>query len=70
MKKHGLQLAALALVFILGHVFAVSSIPGKDKKKTTEKPAQALTYEQDSVFGERFLKAVQQREKGNADSRN
>lgn len=68
MKKHGLQLAALALVFILGHVFAVSSIPRKDKKKATEKPAQALTYEQDSVFGERFLKAVQQREKGNADS--
>lgn len=68
MKKHGLQLAALVLAVILGHAMAVSSIPGNDKKKSAAKPAKALTYEQDSVFGERFLKAVQQREKGNADS--
>lgn len=67
MKKHGLQLAALVLAVVLGHAMAVSSIPGKDKK-TAAKPAKALTYEQDSVFGERFLKAVQLREKGKFDS--
>ena len=68
MKKHGLQLAALALILMLGHAWAVTTIPGKEKKDTAKKPTQALTYEQDSVFGERFLKAVQQREKGNTDS--
>lgn len=68
MKKHGLQLAALALILMLGHAWAVTTIPGKGKKDTAKKPIQALTYEQDSVFGERFLKAVQQREKGNTDS--
>lgn len=68
MKKHGLQLAALALILMLGHAWAVTTIPGKEKKYTAKKPTQALTYEQDSVFGERFLKAVQQREKGNTDS--
>lgn len=68
MKKHGLQLAVLVLAVVLSHTIAVSSILGNDKKKVTAKPVQALTYEQDSVFGERFLKAVQQREKGNADS--
>ncbi len=68
MKKHGLQLAALALILMLGHAWAVTTIPGKGKKDTAKKPTQALTYEQDSVFGERFLKAVQQREKGNTDS--
>lgn len=68
MKKHGLQLAALALILMLGHGWAVTTIPGKEKKDTAKKPTQTLTYEQDSVFGERFLKAVQQREKGNTDS--
>ncbi len=68
MKKHGLQLAALVLAVVLGHAMAVSSIPGNDKKKAAAKPAKALTYEQDSVFGERFLKAVQLREKGKFDS--
>lgn len=68
MKKHGLQLAVLVLAVVLSHTIAVSSILGNDKKKVTAKPVQALTYEQDSVFGERFLKVVQQREKGNADS--
>ena len=68
MKKHGLQLAALALILMLGHAWAVTTIPEKEKKDTAKKPTQALTYEQDSVFGERFLKAVQQREKGNTDS--
>ncbi len=68
MKKHGLQLAALALILMLGHAWAVTTIPGKEKKDTAKKPTQALNYEQDSVFGERFLKAVQQREKGNTDS--
>lgn len=68
MKKHRLQLAALALILMLGHAWAVTTIPGKEKKDTAKKPTQALTYEQDSVFGERFLKAVQQREKGNTDS--
>ena len=68
MKKHGLQLAALALILMLGHAWAVTTIPEKEQKDTAKKPTQALTYEQDSVFGERFLKAVQQREKGNTDS--
>ena len=68
MKKHGLQLAALALILMVGHAWAVTTIPEKEKKDTAKKPTQALTYEQDSVFGERFLKAVQQREKGNTDS--
>ena len=53
---------------MLGHAWAVTTIPGKEKKDTAKKPTQALNYEQDSVFGERFLKAVQQREKGNTDS--
>lgn len=68
MKKHGLQFAALVMVIILGHTIAVSSILGNDRKKTAAKPVKALTYAQDSLFGERFLKAVQQREKGHADS--
>lgn len=68
MKKNGLQIAVLVSAVILGHAIAVSSILGNDKMKAASKPAEALTYEQDSVFGDRFLKAVQQREKGHADS--
>ena len=44
MKKHGLQLAALALILMLGHAWAVTTIPGNEKKDTA-KLFQALRME-------------------------
>ncbi len=67
MRKHGLPFAALAMAALLCHAFAVSSMPEKEKEKPHAIKA-SLTTEQDSVFADRFLNALRQREKGNADS--
>lgn len=68
MKKRGLHIIVLAMAVVLCHVAAVSSAPGKKDAKAGTASADTLTYEQDSLFGERFLSALRQREKGNADS--
>lgn len=66
MRKPGLHILALAFAAVACHVVAVSSVLGSKDKKAVN--ADTLTYEQDSLFGERFLSALRQREKGNADS--
>lgn len=66
MRKRGLHILALAFAAVVCHVAAVSSVLGSKDKKAVN--ADTLTYEQDSLFGERFLSALRQREKGNADS--
>ena len=66
MRKRGLNILALAFAAVVCHVAAVSSVLGSKDKKAVN--ADTLTYEQDSLFGERFLSALRQREKGNADS--
>ena len=66
MRKRGLNILALAFAAVVCHVAAVSSVLGSKDKEAVN--ADTLTYEQDSLFGERFLSALRQREKGNADS--
>lgn len=66
MRKRVLHILALAFAAVVCHVAAVSSVLGSKDKKAVN--ADTLTYEQDSLFGERFLSALRQREKGNADS--
>lgn len=66
MRKPGLNILALAFAAVVCHVAAVSSVLGSKDKEAVN--ADTLTYEQDSLFGERFLSALRQREKGNADS--
>lgn len=66
MRKRGLHILALAFAAVACHVAAVSSVLGSKDKAAVN--ADTLTYEQDSLFGERFLSALRQREKGNADS--
>lgn len=72
MKNHGLHLLVLFAVAALCHTLA--AMPFADKKKAKKaNPAAvatvpALSYEEDSIFGERFYNAMIQREKGNADS--
>lgn len=66
MRKRGLHILALAFAAVVCHVAAVSSVLGRKDKEAVN--ADTLTYEQDSLFGERFLSALRQREKGNADS--
>lgn len=66
MRKPGLHILALAFAAVACHVAAVSSVLGSKDKEAVN--ADTLTYEQDSLFGERFLSALRQREKGNADS--
>lgn len=66
MRKPGLHILALAFAAVACHVAAVSSVLGSKDKAAVN--ADTLTYEQDSLFGERFLSALRQREKGNADS--
>ena len=66
MRKRGLHILALAFAAVVCHVAAVSSVLGSKDKAAVN--ADTLTYEQDSLFGERFLSALRQREKGNADS--
>ena len=66
MRKRVLNILALAFAAVVCHVAAVSSVLGSKDKKAVN--ADTLTYEQDSLFGERFLSALRQREKGNADS--
>ena len=68
MRKRGLHIIVLALAIVICHAAAVSSAPGKKDAKASAVGADTLTYEQDSLFGERFLSALRQREKGNADS--
>lgn len=68
MRKRGLYILVLAVAVALCHAAAVSSTPGDNNAKTVPANADTLTYEQDSLFGERFLSALRQREKGNADS--
>lgn len=66
MRKRVLHILALAFAAVACHVAAVSSVLGSKDKEAVN--ADTLTYEQDSLFGERFLSALRQREKGNADS--
>ena len=66
MRKRGLNIFALAFAAVVCHVAAVSSVLGSKDKEAVN--ADTLTYEQDSLFGARFLSALRQREKGNADS--
>ena len=66
MRKRGSHILALAFAAVVCHVAAVSSVLGSKDKEAVN--ADTLTYEQDSLFGERFLSALRQREKGNADS--
>ena len=66
MRKRGLNILALAFAAVVCHVAAVSSVLGSKDKEAVN--ADTLTYEQDSLFGERFLSALRRREKGNADS--
>lgn len=66
MRKRVLNILALAFAAVVCHVAAVSSVLGSKDKEAVN--ADTLTYEQDSLFGERFLSALRQREKGNADS--
>ena len=66
MRKRVLNILALAFAAVVCHVAAVSSVLGSKDKEPVN--ADTLTYEQDSLFGERFLSALRQREKGNADS--
>lgn len=66
MRKRVLHILALAFAAVACHVAAVSSVLGSKDKAAVN--ADTLTYEQDSLFGERFLSALRQREKGNADS--
>lgn len=68
MRKRGLHILALAVSIALCHTAAVSSVPGDKNTKAESVSPDTLTYEQDSLFGERFLSALRQREKGNADS--
>lgn len=67
MNKKGIQALALVAVVLLCHVVVVASVSVRDSGKAKVK-AETLTYEQDSVFGERFMDALRYREKGNADS--
>lgn len=66
MRKRVLHIFALAFAAVVCHVAAVSSVLGSKDKEAVN--ADTLAYEQDSLFGERFLSALRQREKGNADS--
>lgn len=66
MRKRVLNILALAFAAVACHVAAVSSVLGSKDEEAVN--ADTLTYEQDSLFGERFLSALRQREKGNADS--
>ena len=66
MRKRVLNILALAFAAVVCHVAAVSSVLGSKDKEAVN--ADTLTYEQDSLFGERFISALRQREKGNADS--
>lgn len=68
MRKRGLHIIFVAMAVALCHVAAVSSTPGNKGEKAQAASPDTLTYEQDSLFGERFLSALRQREKGNADS--
>ncbi len=68
MRKRGLHIIFVAMAVALCHVAAVSSTPGNKGEKAQSASPDTLTYEQDSLFGERFLSALRQREKGNADS--
>lgn len=67
MRKRGLHILVAVVAAALCHVAAVSSAPGNKSPKAAGS-SDTLTYEQDSLFGERFLSALRQREKGNADS--
>lgn len=66
MRKRVLHIFVLAFAAVVCHVAAVSSVLGSKDKEAVN--ADTLAYEQDSLFGERFLSALRQREKGNADS--
>ncbi len=68
MRKRGLHIIFVAMAVALCHAAAVSSTPGNKGEKAQAASPDTLTYEQDSLFGERFLSALRQREKGNADS--
>lgn len=68
MRKRGLHIIFVAVAVSLCHAAAVSSAPGNKGEKAQAASPDTLTYEQDSLFGERFLSALRQREKGNADS--
>ncbi len=68
MRKRGLHILLVVVAAVLCHVAAVSSAPGNKKAKAEGINPDTLSYEQDSLFGERFLSALRQREKGNADS--
>ncbi len=68
MRKRGLHIIFVAMAVALCHAAAVSSTPGNKGEKAQSASPDTLTYEQDSLFGERFLSALRQREKGNADS--
>lgn len=68
MRKRGLHIIFVAVAVALCHAAAVSSAPGNKGEKAQAASPDTLTYEQDSLFGERFLSALRQREKGNADS--
>ncbi len=66
--NRGLHILVILMAATLCHVAAVSSAQGSKNSKAEAVGADTLTYEQDSLFGERFLSALRQREKGNADS--
>lgn len=72
MKNHGLHLLVLFAVAALCHTLAAMPFADKKKAKKANLAAvatvPALSYEEDSIFGERFYNAMIQREKGNADS--
>ncbi len=67
-RNRGLHILVILMAATLCHVAAVSSAQGSKNSKAEAVGADTLTYEQDSLFGERFLSALRQREKGNADS--
>lgn len=67
MRRHSLHILALAVTVVVCHAAVVSPALENDVAAGTTRP-DTLTYEQDSLFGERFLSALRQREKGNADS--
>ncbi len=67
-RNRGLHILVIIMAATLCHVAAVSSAQGSKNSKAEAVGADTLTYEQDSLFGERFLSALRQREKGNADS--
>ncbi len=71
MREHGVKLIVLCAVAIACH--SIAAVPFASKNKTRLAKAAkiavpALSYEQDSIFAERFYNAMTQREKGNADS--